>query len=48
MVPGALTPATMDIEQTSNIRIPGLYIFRVESQRGPEGKVIEYKTHVCY
>ena len=30
MVPGALTAATVDIENTSNVGVPGLYIYRVD------------------
>lgn len=41
MVPGALTSRTVDIELTSNVGVPGLYIYRVDLEQilGPNGIV---------
>lgn len=38
MLPGALTNETTNIESRSNVGIPGVYIYRVDSQIGPEGE----------
>jgi len=40
MVPGALTPQTRNIENGSNVNIPGTYIYRVDQHVvfGPSGK----------
>ena len=32
MLPQALTPAVVDIEETSNVGVPGLYIYRVDQE----------------
>ena len=31
-VPGAFTAATVDIKKTSNVGVPGLYIYRVDQE----------------
>lgn len=41
MVPGALTPSAIDIEETSNVGVEGLYLYRVDGDTivGPDGIV---------
>ena len=32
MLPGALTPAVLDVETSSNVGVAGLYLFRVDQE----------------
>ena len=34
MLPGALTPATLEMDQVSNIDVPGVFLFHVSNDRG--------------
>ena len=39
-IPGSLTPSIVDIEETSNVGIPGMWIFRFE--KGKWMHIIKY------
>ena len=34
-VPGSMTPCIVDIETTSNVGIPGMYVFQVDATSSP-------------
>ena len=44
-VPGSMTPSIVDIETTSNVGIPGMYIFKVDSPTPGKSRCMS-KMHV--